>query len=363
MTRLDIGADGFFILYILMEILLSPPQKQYSICYVRILVTGAAGFIGHSLSKRLLQEGCSVLAIDSMNSYYSTKLKHLRLLELFELSQKDKFIFSEVDLCDSKVESLVRDFQPDSIFHLAAQPGVRLGLAGAKEYSRNNVEAFLKILGIAVNAEVKNFLYASSSSVYGESSLIPFRENEVLLRPTSIYGVTKLSNELFTSTICGSGLKCRGLRFFSVYGPKGRPDMAYFKAIAASALHTNFYRNGTGLVARDFTFIEDVSESIILLAKELQNRPTGFRDVVNIGGGKPITINDLIDTISRKTGHPIQVVERQGIKEDLPLTRADYGYLEQLIGKDNFVDFDIGIGKTIDWMLKHKSSEIREWLG
>ena len=345
-----------------MEILLSPP-KHYSICYVRVLITGAAGFIGQSLSKSLLQEGCSVLAVDSMNSYYSTKLKQLRLLELFELSEKDRFIFSQLDLCDNKAERLIRDFQPDSIYHLAAQPGVRLGLAGAEEYSRNNVEAFLKIIGIAVNAEVKNFLYASSSSVYGESNSVPFRENDFLLRPNSIYGVTKLANELFTSTVCGSGLKCRGLRFFSVYGPKGRPDMAYFKAIAASVLQVNFYKNGTGVVARDFTFIEDVIESIILLERELQNRPSGFSDVINIGGGKPITINDLIDTVTRKTGRSLQVVERQAIKEDLPLTRADYSYLERLIGKDKFVDFDIGIGKTIDWMLQYKSSEIREWLG
>jgi UDP-glucuronate 4-epimerase len=325
-------------------------------------VTGAAGFIGQNLSKGLLNAGHTVLGLDSMNSYYSTKLKDLRLFELQTLEKGNEFSYSCIDICDQKTMEIINKFAPDSIIHLAAQPGVRLGINGAVEYSRNNTEAFLKILSIAVNLEVNTFLYASSSSVYGDSSSLPFRETEIALRPTSIYGVTKLANEFFVSTLNEGNTRCRGLRFFSVYGPKGRPDMAYFRAMSASILDTCFYKNGTGSVARDFTYIDDVCESIILLESELRTRPLGFKDVVNIGGGRPITINSLIEIISQKTGKTIQVVERDARRDDLAVTRADYSYLERLTGKNSFVDFDDGVERTLNWMAGFSPKEISDWL-
>ena len=330
--------------------------------FVRYLVTGAAGFIGQSLSKYLLFHGHRVLAIDSMNSYYSNELKKLRIKELYEFRDENRFAFTQMNLCDKKIFPIVENFAPETVVHLAAQPGVRLGLSGSTEYSRDNIEAFLKILRLTIAVNAKNFLYASSSSVYGSTSKIPFSEKENSLRPTSIYGVTKLANELFTSTTIESEVRGRGLRFFSVYGPKGRPDMAYFRAIAASFLGTTFYMNGTGEIARDFTFIDDVCESIMLLGEDLSKRSPGFSDVVNIGGGVPITINRLIDVISQKTRRPIDVVKKNALRDDLELTKADYGYLYSLINKKKFTDFDTGISKTISWFAQYPNSTICTWL-
>ncbi len=329
---------------------------------MRFVITGAAGFIGQSLCKNLLLHGHSLLALDSVNSYYSISLKKLRISELYELNEDKRLTFAQIDICDTKSESMIKDFAPDSIIHLAAQPGVRLGLLGAAQYSRDNIEAFLTMLKVSVDAGAQSFLYASSSSVYGATSSIPFSEKEKLLHPTSIYGITKLANELFASTIYDSGVKCRGMRFFSVYGPKGRPDMAYFRAIAASVLETQFCKNGSGVVARDFTYIDDVIESIVLLSEELARRPLGFNDVVNIGGGNPISINKLIEIISQKSGKSINVHTQNPIKEDLLLTKANYEYLNQLTNKSNFVGVERGIEETINWFLKFPNSSIQTWL-
>lgn len=325
-------------------------------------MTGAAGFIGQSLSKYLLSQGHTVLAIDSMNENYSLELKKLRIKELEDLNEVERFWFAKMNICDESISSLIKKFAPETVVHLAAQPGVRLGLSGATQYSRDNIESFLRILQATIESGSKNFLYASSSSVYGAASSIPFTETENSLRPTSIYGVTKLANELFASTVIDSDVKCRGLRFFSVFGPKGRPDMAYFRAIASSILKTQFYMNGTGEVARDFTFIDDVCESIMLLAEELSRRPPGFKDVVNIGGGAPVTINQLVEVITKKMGEPISVLKLDAVKEDLLLTQANYEYLRAITHKTDFVVFEKGIENTINWFLKYPSSTIRKWL-
>ena len=329
---------------------------------MRFLITGAAGFIGQSLSKSLLLQGHSVFALDSMNPYYSLELKRLRVKELYDLSNEDRFTFTQADVSDEKISSVVKDFSPEIVVHLAAQPGVRLGISGAKQYSRDNIEAFLKILGATVDSDAKSFLFASSSSVYGVTSSTPFSEEEIELQPASIYGVTKLANEMFASTIKDSGVRCRGMRFFSVYGPRGRPDMAYFRAIAASLFGSQFYLNGTGEVARDFTYIDDVCQSIMLLSEELNVRPFGFNDVVNIGGGSPVTINHLINVVSEKTGKHIDVVNRSSIQEDLPLTQANYRYLQLLTNKKQFLDFEKGIEETISWFLNYPASEVLSWL-
>ena len=303
-----------------------------------------------------------MLALDSMNSYYSIELKRLRVEELYGLKCEGDFSFTQMDISEEKVSSLAKEFAPETVVHLAAQPGVRLGLSGIKQYSRDNIEAFLRVLSTAVDSGAKNFLYASSSSVYGATSSTPFSEKETQLQPTSIYGVTKLANEMFASTGNDTGVRCRGMRFFSVYGPKGRPDMAYFRAVAASILGTRFYLNGTGQVARDFTFIDDVCDSIMLLSSELSERPLGFSDVVNIGGGAPVTINKLIEVVSQKTGKQIDVVKKEAIREDLLLTQASYQYLQDLTNKQSFKDFESGIEDTVNWFLKYPTSTINSWL-
>jgi UDP-glucuronate 4-epimerase len=329
---------------------------------MKALVTGAAGFIGQKICKSLLNDGHKVLAIDSINPYYSTDLKRVRISELLESNQSNTFSFIEADICEDRAVKEVELFKPETIFHFAAQPGVRLGLGGLRQYSHDNIEAFLTVLNLAINLDVEKFLYASSSSVYGRQSTVPFSELEEKLFPASIYGVTKLANELFISTVTESKVKCRGLRFFSVYGPNGRPDMAYFRAIGAALLDLPFYKNGSGEVARDFTFISDVSESVLDLERELGNRPAGSKDIVNIGGGSPVKINELLSIIEEVTGKSINVLPKDSVKEDLNITEANYDYLENLTGKDKFVEIQNGIEQTVRWFLNHPIGKIEKWI-
>jgi len=329
---------------------------------MKALVTGAAGFIGQKICKSLLNDGHKVLAIDSINPYYSTDLKRVRISELLESNESNSFSFIEADICEDRAVKEVELFKPETIFHFAAQPGVRLGLGGLRQYSHDNIEAFLTVLNLAINLDVEKFLYASSSSVYGRQSTVPFSELEEKLFPASIYGVTKLANELFISTVTESKVKCRGLRFFSVYGPNGRPDMAYFRAIGAALLDLPFYKNGSGEVARDFTFISDVSESVLDLERELGNRPAGSKDIVNIGGGSPVKINELLSIIEEVTGKSINVLPKDSVKEDLNITEANYDYLENLTGKDKFVEIQNGIEQTVRWFLNHPIGKIEKWI-
>jgi UDP-glucuronate 4-epimerase len=329
---------------------------------MRALVTGAAGFVGQKICKSLLNDGHNVLAIDSINPYYSIDLKRNRISELLESNYANSISFLEADICGDNALKRVESFRPETIFHLAAQPGVRLGLGGLKQYSHDNVEAFLSVLNLAINLDVEKFLYASSSSVYGRQSSIPFSEFEEKLFPASIYGVTKLANEFFISTLTESKLKCRGLRFFSVYGPNGRPDMAYFRAIASAILNLPFFKNGSGEIARDFTFISDVAESVLDLERELGSRPSGFKDLVNIGGGSPVKINDLLSIIEEVTGKRINVLPKESVKEDLNITEANYDYLKNLTGKDDFVGIREGIDQTVKWFLNYPIERIQKWL-
>jgi UDP-glucuronate 4-epimerase len=281
---------------------------------------------------------------------------------LLESNESNSFSFIEADICEDRAVKEVELFKPETIFHFAAQPGVRLGLGGLRQYSHDNIEAFLTVLNLAINLDVEKFLYASSSSVYGRQSTVPFSELEEKLFPASIYGVTKLANELFISTVTESKVKCRGLRFFSVYGPNGRPDMAYFRAIGAALLDLPFYKNGSGEVARDFTFISDVSESVLDLERELGNRPAGSKDIVNIGGGSPVKINELLSIIEEVTGKSINVLPKDSVKEDLNITEANYDYLESLTGKDKFVEIQNGIEQTVRWFLNHPIGKIEKWI-
>jgi UDP-glucuronate 4-epimerase len=330
---------------------------------MRVIVTGSCGFIGYHVCHQLLEQGFEVFGIDSFEEYYSVDLKKYRLQLLQNSTFKSAFRFQNGDVCNEEVKREAYGFKPDSIIHLAAQPGVRLRLSGAHSYSHNNIEAFLAVLDLAEKLNVRNFLYASSSSVYGKNATIPFSESQVNLRPSSIYGVSKLANELFMTGLGDIALRSRGLRFFSVYGPLGRPDMAYFKAIHSAITGQAFPRNGSGTMSRDFTYINDVCQSITLLMKDLENRPNGFTDVVNIGGGSPVSINELISVVERITQSRIIIDERPAINEDLNLTIADYSYLTSLTNKKSFVDVFSGISQTIAWAKSCPRAIFDKWIG
>jgi len=329
---------------------------------MKYIVTGAAGFIGSHIAQALKLNGQDVCAVDSFNDYYAPSLKHQRVEAL--LSPLGITLI-QGDLADSQfTRDLISKERPDTVIHLAAQAGVRISLRDSHKYVSNNLVAFSNILTSVVENEVPNFLYASSSSVYGNSSTSPYSENEKNLHPISFYGATKLANELMTPTIINSSkTKARGLRFFTVYGPWGRPDMAYFRLLSHALVNSTFELFGSGNSIRDFTYIDDVVAMTIGLESELQAHQVGHSDVVNIGGGHPVSINQLITEISRQTDFEFHFKNSKRDINDVDLTCADPTYLQSLIHRKPEIEIAQGLSKVLDWAkLKTVSKNLSSWV-
>lgn len=328
----------------------------------RAIVTGSSGFIGATLSSHLLNEGWEVLGIDSHSEYYSVELKELRLKLL---TPDANFHFHNLNLgSSSHFEDITRDFKPDSVFHLAAQAGVRIPNSESHKYVESNLVGFSNVLQTAIVNEVPNFLYASSSSVYGDIAQIPYTETDRNLHPNSFYGATKLSNEILAEAMTkGSKTKSRGMRFFTVYGPMGRPDMAYFRIIASLIAGSKFELFGDGRIERDFTFIDDCVQMIFKLEKELHGRPEGFSDVVNIGGGNPVSMLKLIETTNEILGKTLNYKISSPNPKDAAKTMADSSYLEQLIGEKPMCNIRSGMEKAVDWAKNSVSpTQLSNWV-
>ena len=329
---------------------------------MKFLVTGAAGFIGSSLSARLKKSGFEVMGIDNFTPYYSTQLKEARS-ERFLSDNQIKI--ERIDLCNLEATySVVRSFNPDSIIHLAAQPGIRTPFVDSNLYIQNNLVAYSNILQVAVHTNTPNFLYASSSSVYGNSIDYPYREDNKSITPISIYGATKLSNEILASAyISGSNTRARGMRFFTVYGPWGRPDMAYFRIINSAINGSKFEKFGNGEVKRDFTYIDDITLMIESLALQLGSYVPEYSDIVNIGGGHPYSLNELIEMISIKTNSKISIEEFRANPSDTKHTAADLTSLISLTNKQPEVDLEKGVELTLDWAkLPTVRMQLPEWI-
>ena len=337
-------------------------MNSREVLVVRYLVTGAAGFIGSNLSARLAKSGNEVLGLDNFSPYYSPKLKELRVISQLKPHGLE---VKQIDLSDiSAVEKIVRGFKPDAIVHLAAQPGVRTPLGKSYQYIQNNLVAFSNVLQTAIEESVPNFLYASSSSVYGNSNKKFHKEDDMSIRPISIYGATKLANEILTPAfITGSRTRARGMRFFTVYGPWGRPDMAYFRIIDSILNGSEFKKFGGGEVKRDFTYVDDITRAIESLSNELATRPGGFSDVVNIGGGSPHSLNDLINVISKQLGSAPIILESASNPNDVSFTCADASKLKELTKGVPLIDLESGVKETIDWAQRDGIKEhLGEWI-
>jgi len=322
----------------------------------RILVTGAAGFIGSRVSSDLVFEGHEVLGVDSFNSYYSTQLKELRVAELLK-NQK----ILHLNLTDLEgLRDIFKDFKPESVIHFAGQPGVRLKVDSWNQYAEDNLISFSNILQCSTQYEISNFLYASSSSVYG-NTIGKTPENTESLSPKSFYGATKLANEVLARAN-SSGMKTRGLRFFSVYGEYGRPDMAYFKIAASILTGKSFTKFGSGGATRDFTHVSDVSMITRALHNQLKSCPSNHNDVVNIGGGNPHSLNDLISELEENLGAAAKVLEIEANKLDALETHADTSYLYSLIEKRHQIDFRVGVKRFTDWIQNHDLMSIESWI-
>lgn len=313
---------------------------------MRVLVTGAAGFVGSHLCRKLSDLNFQVYGIDNFSNYYSVDYKKARLRALN--------LENEIKVCDiayyEQINSAITYFRPNYVINLAAQAGVRLALARSDSYIEANVLGFQNVIRACIENDVKGILYASSSSVYGDSTPTPYKENTFLLRPKSIYGTTKLANELFAEIQSKSSkLRLRGLRYFTVYGPWGRPDMAYFRIAAAALGQGQFTLFGDGTTKRDFTYIDDVVNSTIALLKDLSLRNETFNDVVNIGGSRPLEINYLIDLISRSGDSPLTINNDKENTLDSKVTMADKSYLQSILGEVKFTNLEQGVNNVMDW--------------
>ena len=329
---------------------------------MRILVTGAAGFIGSALCEKLVMSNHEVTAVDNFSEYYDVSLKNLRVKEL--LSPLNLEVLN-LDICDqAAVEKVFTLSKPEVVIHLAAQAGVRLGVSESHKYVESNLVGFSNILISTIEHQIPKFLYASSSSVYGDKAAIPYHESEFNLHPNSFYGSTKLANELLAPTLVkNSATIARGLRFFTVYGPWGRPDMAYFRMIANVIAGTDFNFFGDGSIERDFTFISDAVSSVINLTIELDGRKPGFSDVVNLGGGRPLSMNYLLETVGSLTGKTVEFQRLETNKNDAKKTMSDSTYIQELIGSKPNIKLEDGISKTIEWASRDViSKNLDKWV-
>jgi UDP-glucuronate 4-epimerase len=329
---------------------------------MRILVTGAAGFIGSALCEKLVMSNHEVTAVDNFSEYYDVSLKNLRVKEL--LSPLNLEVLN-LDICDqAAVEKVFTSSKPEVVIHLAAQAGVRLGVSESRKYVESNLVGFSNILISTIEHKIPKFLYASSSSVYGDKAAIPYHEFELNLHPNSFYGSTKLANELLAPTLVkNSATIARGLRFFTVYGPWGRPDMAYFRMIANVIAGTDFNFFGDGSIERDFTFISDAVSSVINLTIELDGRKPGFSDVVNLGGGRPLSMNYLLETVGLLTGKTVEFQRLETNKNDAKKTMSDSTYIQELIGSKPNIKLEDGISKTIEWASRDViSKNLDKWV-
>jgi UDP-glucuronate 4-epimerase len=329
---------------------------------MKILVTGAAGFIGSALSQKLAIIGHNVVAIDNFSTYYDVSLKKARVNELLKPLKIDVIDLDISD--DKKVNSLITESKLDVVMNLAAQAGVRLPIQDTDKYVESNLIGFSNILRSTVAIKVPYFLYASSSSVYGNKAAIPYTESEQNLHPASFYGATKLANELLTPTLVqNSATVARGLRFFTVYGPWGRPDMAYFRMIANIVSGSEFNFFGDGSVERDFTYIEDAVNSVVSLIDELRTRKSGYSDVVNLGGGRPLSMNYLLQTVGQISKKEVKFNRQNSNANDAIKTMSDSKYIQSLIGSKPSIKLEEGIEKTIRWAMREDiAPNLNNWV-
>ncbi len=326
---------------------------------MKVLVTGAAGFIGSKAAQTLGLLGHTVVALDNFNDYYSPSLKRARVDNLLKPLDIE---VQNIDISDIKrIQELTSNEQPHVILHLAAQAGVRLPPDQIHKYVQSNIVGYSNMLQAAIQFEIPNFIYASSSSVYGNSQNFPYKERDLALSPVSFYGATKLANELLAPTLIrNSNTKARGLRLFTVYGPWGRPDMAYFRLINAGVNKGQFNLFGDGNIIRDFTFIDDVIDSIIRLIKDLENRSVGFHDIVNIAGGKPASLQEMISEISSQLNEIISIENLEMHNNDVNRTWADTNYLKSLITDIPSISLRNGLSKVISWAKNPSNSLMLE---
>ena len=321
---------------------------------MKFLVTGAAGFIGHQTTLKLLARGDTVIGVDNLNDYYDVSLKEARLQDIATHPQASNFKFIKLDLADtSATEALFASEQPERVIHLAAQAGVRYSLQNPHAYVQSNLVAFTNILEGCRHNKVEHLVYASSSSVYGGNTKLPFSEQDTVDHPVSLYAATKKANELMAHTYSHLyGIPTTGLRFFTVYGPWGRPDMSPFLFADAILNNKTIKVFNHGDMMRDFTYIDDIVEGVVRVADKpatpKANSSVPYR-VFNIGNNQPENLMDFIGILESAFGTTAEKEFLPMQAGDVKATYADTSALEAWVDFKPYTPLKDGIAKFADW--------------
>jgi len=330
----------------------------------KYLVTGTAGFIGFHLANALLEKGEEVVGLDNINDYYDVNLKYARLkeagidrddIEWGRFAQNKKYPgyrFIRMNLEDKEgIMELFRNEKFDYVIHLAAQAGVRYSIDHPDVYIQSNIIGFFNVLEACRHYPVKHLLYASSSSVYGNNERVPFSEDDNVDHPVSLYAATKKSNELMASTYSHLyDIQATGLRFFTVYGPWGRPDMAIYKFTKAMVNNKPIQVYAEGKLLRDFTSIDDIINGILsILARLTKETPPRL---MNIGNNHPVTVNKLVTELENALGRQAQIEYLQMQPGDVNATYADISKINSYCGFTPNADLKEGIKRFCEWYLR-----------
>ena len=320
---------------------------------MKILITGAAGFIGMHATLKFLRLGFKVVGIDNLNDYYDVRLKKSRLKIIDE---NENFTFYKLDI--NEFESLNTIFKKEKlefVLHLAAQAGVRYSLINPRVYLNSNVNGFFNILELCKIYTIKNLFYASSSSVYGNENKIPFKESDILNDPASFYGATKIANEIFASAYSNVySMNIIGLRFFTVYGPWGRPDMAA-TLFSEAILNENVIKLfNAGNMKRDFTYIDDVVDCLVRLFDIVtqSSQKNMKNNVFNIGNGKPVNLSDFIIELEKQLGKMAKKENLEMQMGDIQSTEANTDRLRKIINYEPNTTIAEGLQKYVQWHRK-----------
>jgi UDP-glucuronate 4-epimerase len=326
-----------------------------------LLITGVAGFIGYHLAQRLLREGYNVYGIDNVNDYYDINLKKARLAQL---QTHRNFTFEYLDLSDrTGMAQLFQTYTFKCVVNLAAQAGVRYSLQNPHAYADSNLSGFVNLLEGCRHQQVKHLVFASSSSVYGANTKVPFTTSDSVDRPISLYAATKKANELMAHAYSHLyNLPTTGLRFFTVYGPWGRPDMAYFKFVKAAIEGKPIEVYNHGKMQRDFTYIDDIVEGMVRVIQRIPRsgataETSAPYKLYNIGNNNPVELLDFIDIIEKKLGKSVQKTLLPMQPGDVRTTYADVDDLMADVGFKPSTSIEQGLSQFIDWYCRYYQPE------
>ena len=316
---------------------------------MKILITGCAGFIGYHLSKKLSLNNDKIFGIDNLNNYYDVDLKKKRLNNL---SSKN-FSFSKIDIKDYKnLKKFFKKNRFDIVYHLAAQAGVRYSIFNPETYFENNLKGFFNILECCREFKIKNLIFASTSSVYGKQKKFPLKENYLTDKPLSFYAATKKCNEIMAYSYSQIyNLKCTALRFFTVFGPFGRPDMALYKFSNSIVKNKNLELYNSGNHTRDFTYIDDV---IIYLERFKKKKQDNFFEVFNVCSNKPINLKKYLNYIEKNLDKKAKIKNLKLQQGDVVKTHGDNKKIKEHLGNHIFKKIDKEINEFIVWFKRYK---------